>query len=86
MLNIREKTVKRNIRHSKNCRVNYGNCSEFDVLIVEINDGKRIRKYSINAKYLSPHKDSIRFYPETNNGVVIIKWNHEIENYINEVQ
>ncbi len=81
-----EKTVKRNIRQSKNCRVKYGNSSEFDVLIVEINDGEKIRKYSIDAKYLSPQKDSIRFYPETKNGVVTIKWNHEIENYVNEVQ
>lgn len=81
-----KKNINRNIGKSQKCRVRYGNRSEFDVLIVNINDGERIHKYSVDAKYLSSQKDSIYFYPETKNGVVTIRWNHEIENYVNKVQ
>lgn len=81
-----EKIINRNIGKSQKCRVKYGNNSEFDLLIVNINDGERVRKFSIEAKHLSFEKDSIYFYPETKNDVVTIRWNHEIENYINEVQ
>lgn len=77
-----EKIINRNIGKSQKCRVKYGNNSEFDLLIVNINDGERVRKFSIEAKHLSSEKDSIYFYPETKNDVVTIRWNHEIENYI----
>jgi len=81
-----EKIINRNIGKSQKCRVKYGNSSDFNVLIVNINDGKRTRIYSIDAQHLSSQKDSIYFYPKIKNGVVTIKWNREIENYVNEVQ
>lgn len=80
------KIINRNIGKSQKCRVKYGSNSDFDVLIVNINDGEKIRIYSIDAQHLSSQKDSIYFYPRIKNGVVTIKWNHEIENYVNEVQ
>lgn len=74
------------VSESQKCRVKYGSSSDFDVLIVNINDGERTRIYSINAQHLSSQKDSIYFYPKAKNGMVTIKWIREIEDYINEAQ
>ena len=38
-----EKIINRNIGKSQKCRVKYGNNSEFDLLIVNINDGERVK-------------------------------------------
>ena len=81
-----EKIINRNIGKSQKCRIKYGSSSDFNVLIMNVNDGKRTRIYSIDAQHLSSQKNSIYFYPEIRNGVVTIKWYREIENYVNEVQ
>ena len=76
------KTVNRNIAKSENCRCKYGKPIKFDILQVNITYNGETLSYQVDAKHLSPDKDSIYFYPSVENGCLHIEWNKDIANYI----
>jgi len=79
------KTVNRNIAKSEKCRCKYGKPIRFNILQLNITYNGETSSYQIEAKHLSPDKDSIYFYPSTENGCLEIQWNKEVADYIHRV-
>ena len=79
------KIINRNIARSKKCRCRYDNPIDFDVLQVNITYNAKTSSYQIDSNHLSSDKDSIYFYPSTENGCLEIQWNKEIADYIHRV-
>ena len=79
------KIVNRNIGKSENCRCKYGKPIEFDILQVNITYKGETLCYQVDAKHLSPDKDSVYFYPSIENGHLVIQWNKDIADFIHRI-
>lgn len=81
------KTVNRNILKSEKCRCRYRYHKpiKFDILQVNITYNGETSCYQVDAKHLSPDKDSIYFYPSIENGQLEVKWNEEVADYIHRI-
>ena len=81
------KTVNRNILKSEKCRCRYRYSKpiKFDILKVNITYNGETLSYQVDAKYLSPDKDSIYFYHSIENGQLEIQWNKEVADYIHRI-
>lgn len=79
------KIVNRNIRKSENCRCKYGKPIKFDILQVNITYKEETLCYQVDAKHLSPDKDSVYFYPSIENGQLVIQWNKDIVDFIHRI-
>ena len=79
------KTVNRNIAKSEKCRCKYGKPIRFNILQLNITYNGETSSYQIEAKHLSPDKDSIYFYPSIKNGQLEIQWNKEVADYIHKI-
>lgn len=79
------KTVNRNIAKSEKCRCKYGKPIRFNILQLNITYNGETSSCQIEAKHLSPDKDSIYFYPSIKNGQLEIQWNEEVADYIHKI-
>jgi hypothetical protein len=79
------KTVNRNIAISKNCRCKYGKLIKFDILQINITYNGDTSSYQVDAKHLSPDKDSIYFYPSIENRQLEIQWNKDVVDCIHRI-
>lgn len=81
-----EKIVNRTIAKSDNCKVQYGDSSKFDILVVNITFNGNTTTYKIESKYLSTDTESIHFRPKVStDGNLRIEWTKAVAPFIKRV-